>query len=213
MNVIDRSVRGKPYQAEYEQIQTKKSINRGETRVISKGRFFRATDGRLRKEYSHSLFSGKEIRIVTLINPSTDDFYLLSPDDGMGGASGQPLNGGCESNNVTHTISTMSSFSEHNHNDLTIESSELGERVFEGLYCRGSRSRLVACGATIEILESWYCEEIDERIFERRSWQGEERIERLYNIRLIEPDIRLFEIPSDCRLLASSKDFQMRSMR
>ena len=181
--IAETVTRGRPYQARYQQVCTKKTRDGQVLQETLSGAVFRDNDGRLRKELRLPDTLAEVTQIALLTDPAKESIYILDLQSKTFLKERFPVSKrepGRES-----TFATKKDLSGE-------DGEELVERELEGLICHGHRCQLADA-----VVEFWYSDELMEVLLEKRASPVEENTLRLFEIRQVEPDSELFSIPAD----------------
>lgn len=172
---------GRPFQARYEQICRMRTPNGEVLQEMIVGAVFRDNDGRLRKELRLPDAPGEGITLAFLADPLNESIYILDPQSRTF---------------VRERFPTTLSDTDHpslvpaNKDFSVVDDEHLGVQELEGLLCHGHRGRL-----NDAVVEFWYSDELIEIVLEKRTGRDEDTTLRLFEIRRVEPDGELFNIP------------------
>ena len=172
---------GRPFQARYEQICRKNTPDGQVLQETIVGAVFRDKDGRLRKELRLSDTPGEGITLALLADPLKESIYILDTQ------SRTFLRQGFS---ATLRDTNHASLFAVNKDSSVVDDEHLGVRELEGLSCHGHRGRL-----NDAVVEFWFSDELMEIILEKRTARDEDTILRLFDIRRVEPDGEVFNIP------------------
>lgn len=175
-------IRGRPFQARYEQICRKTTPDGQVLQEMIVGAVFRDKDGRLRKELRLPVAPGEVITLTLLADPLKESLYILDTQSRTFLRESFPA--------IPGDTKHESGFAEEK--DFSEADDEhLGVRELEGLLCHGRRGQV--SGALVEF---WYSDDLMEVLLEKRTDQHEENTLRLFEISRVEPDSALFSIPT-----------------
>ncbi len=181
--ITETVTRGRPFQARYQQICTKKTPDGQVLQETLSGAVFRDSDGRLRKELRLPDMLAEVTQIALLTDPAKESIYILDLQSKTFLKERFPAT-------LTERGNELPAATKK---DLSGEDGEdLGERELEGLICHGHR-----CHLSDDVVEFWYSDKLLEVVLEKRTNQDEENTLRLFEIRQVEPDSELFSIPAD----------------
>ncbi|HET9712519.1 MAG TPA: ankyrin repeat domain-containing protein [Pyrinomonadaceae bacterium] len=172
---------GRPFQARYEQICRKKTPEGQVLQETIVGAVFRDKDGRLRKELRLPDAPGEGITLALLADPLTESIYILDTQSRTFLRQGLPAT--LRDTNHASMFAVNKDFS-------VVDDEHLGVQDREGLSCHGHRGRL-----NDAVVEFWYSDELMEIVLEKRTAPDEDTTLRLFDIRRVEPDSELFNIP------------------
>jgi hypothetical protein len=174
------NTRAKPFKADYEQVVTKKAPNGPASQQLKTGTICRDSEGRSRNEISQEIAPGVSLRIAVIFDPSSRTLYVLEEQSKTVTEMHMP--------EVAAAVSPEPGLQARRE----LRSQDLGEKQIEGLVCQGRR---IEQGDSV--VEYWYSPELMKVLFEKRVSDYEESTSRLFNIRRIEPDRELFNVPAD----------------
>ena|ERR1051325_10699080 len=170
-------VKGRPFEAEYEQINVTKVMSGTPLRQVRTGTVHRDGEGRTRKLIRQEFVPEMFFISTVIFDPVGGFIYTLEEKTrtvSKTSISPAPLVPGLiASENEAPPV-------------------EIGEREIEGLDCRGYR--ITREGSTTEY---WYSDGLKESLFEKTVSKIEGKVFRLFNIRLADPDAALFSVPDD----------------
>lgn len=176
--VTPAGVRGAPFQARYERIDFKKLLNGQTVQQAKTGVFYRDANGRSRKEVNTKNSPEETESVIVIHDPVKQELCFLETKSktfskiSMHGVE-QPFN------DVLENFSKQGEY--------------IGQQLIEGLNCHGYRSNQLGSGT----IEYWVAEELQEVLLAKSTSGDEESILRLFSIRHIEPDSRMFTVPAD----------------
>jgi hypothetical protein len=169
--ITPAGIKDRPFQADYEQVTTKKTSNDNTSRHVKQGAIYRATNGRSRREEYAGGGTEKKPGTIIIHNPAKQEGYLLDVE--------------------SKTFFTMPTPASESQDELpTFKGEDAGRKVIEGLMCRGYRMKQQS-----EEIEYWVAEDLLEVVLAKSVSKDEESTLRLFNIRRIEPDGKLFSVP------------------
>lgn len=175
-------VKGKPFQAQYEQNQSQKLPGGQISHQAKTGMIYRAADGRSRRETFLEV-SPNMIKSEAIIhNPLVQKVYFLDTESRS--VITVPL-GETEDEMDEHsgTLTQPQAFM----------GDDLGQKIIEGLVCRGYR----LTQTDGRIIEYWVSQDLSEILLAKSLFAEEEITLRLFDIRRNEPDNNLFTVPAD----------------
>jgi hypothetical protein len=173
--IIPGVTKGKPFEAEFEEIVSKKLPDGQNKQFIMRGKVYRDTEGRSCREIRREIAPGIKIDLAFIQDPIKKAFYILD--------------------RLKKTVA-MKELSEA---DLTesqlpeIPDKEARMSQIEGISC-------YLYGFTLpegEKIEACISKDLNIVMFEKSLNKEEEKIIRLFNIHLIKPDSTVFTVPSD----------------
>jgi hypothetical protein len=168
-------IKGRPFQAEFEQVILKK-LPDGQTQHFTiNGLILRDSEGRRRQEIRLISTPENTLSFTFILDPITKVIYVLDVINKT--VSKDELQVSPELN------STMA---------LVPQDENLTVKHIEGLLCHGFQTNLPNGE-----LEFWFSEDLKEDLLERSLNREQEKSMRLFNIRRIEPDTNLFIVPPD----------------
>jgi Domain of unknown function (DUF4412) len=180
--VFNTGVKGKPLQAEFEIITSRRDADRQLKQKIKTGNFYRASDGVSRLEIRSVGEAVETPREILIHDPLTQTIYFIDPD-------GKTF--------FKESLVDEVEADENRNEDETAApehpGDELGHRTIEGFACRGFHLTRMN-GAAIEY---WVSETLGDALFSRTIREGEENLLRLFNISQTEPQRSLFVVPED----------------
>lgn len=180
--ITETVISGRPFQARYQQISTRKTADGQASQEILSGAVFRDNDGRIRKELRLPGAPDEVIQIVLLADPANESIHVLDLQSKTFLKERFPA----ALKETRHELPFATK------EDLSEEDGEaLGERELEGLICHGHRSHLGD-----DVVEFWYSDDLREVLLEKRTSRDEENTLRLFEIHRVEPDSELFSIPA-----------------
>jgi hypothetical protein len=175
-------VRNNPFEADYEEIISKKLPDMTVSQLIMKGKIYRDTEGRIRKDLTlqspQQDFSEHTVLITDYVSrrhidldPESKTFSFVE----MGEPYQPPIPP--PQNPVTN---------------LGLGNKQKESKEIEGIVCIRLTEKVNDC-----LIETWYSEKLREVVQEKRTCDSEEHSLRLFNIRQAEPESQLFKVPSD----------------
>lgn len=183
--IISAGVRGKPFEAQIEDIiyQKSASAEAQASQQVLTGRVYRDAYGRIRKDLHLRL--AREIltpitfiydpleQIIRVLNAHSKTVSKQAVVRSLGAPGIEPPEFQAQAAYVPGGY-------------------ELGEKIIEGLLCRGFMN-----GVADSITEIWYSNELQEILVQKMSSKLEEKVTRLFNIHRTDPDSSLFSISED----------------
>jgi hypothetical protein len=178
-----------PYEAEFEEVVLRPLPDGGQAETRQLWKLYRDSKGRWRQESSETLDSGEKIRFALITDYKARRFIVLDL------VAGQVMNemtaAGARAYQRLSRLPTSDAVPAATvaHGDAP-QVEDLGEKDLEGLRARGRR----VTSAT-EVVEVWSSPTIDQPpLLVQTARPGEQRRQRLFNIRLGEPDAALFAV-------------------
>jgi hypothetical protein len=173
--------KGKPFQAQFEQVVSQKQSDGRTARRTMTGTISRDAEGRRREESRVEVMPGLVANIAQIHNPTNNTYCVLDLESKT--ASRLVFPSGSKS------LEGVLIFSDSPHPS---NREDLGQQQVEGLPCRGTRLR-----SGDSVIEYWHWDDLGEVLSEKRVSKDEESTWRLFNIRRVEPDRTLFTVPAD----------------
>lgn len=174
---------GRPFQARYEQICRKKTPDGQVSEETIVGAVFRDKDGRLRKELRLPDAPRQGISLALVADPLKESLYILDTQSRTFLREKFPAT--LSDTNDESRLAAKTDLS-------AADDEDLGVRELEGLLCQGRRGRL-----SDAVVESWYSDDLMEVVLEKTTAGDEDNTLRLFEIRRVEPDSELFNVPPD----------------
>jgi len=166
------TVKDKPYSAEFERVIFEELDGESRGEYVFRGSVHRTSDGRTRKEFDMLSPDGTRLHLIVIQDTPNRVVHLLHPESISRATI--PL---------TEFIELNSGFALAGHDE------KLGERLIEGIPCKGYRGSR----GSSRITTLWVSEELGEALIEENLVDGHaEDSLRIFNINLTEPDLSLF---------------------
>lgn len=181
MVMVPGIVKGKPFEADVESLILHK-LDAGQTKQsVMKGKIYRDSSGRRRQDMRFEVLPDQWADITSIIDPSTQTYYII------------------DNTNKTVVRQTMNATQEENNpGESESDTQENGlSRKIEGISCYEHRLNL----GTSDV-EFCFSPELREVLFEKRISNLEEKVIRLFNIHRIEPEVTLFAIPPNYKIIS-----------
>lgn len=172
--LLPLGIKDRPFRAEFKQDRIEKISDSKISKQSRAGQIYRAFDGRTRIEEYRNDKEGKNLITAIIYNPSKLEGYLLDIE-----------------NKAFFTVPLSSSDSE---SSLPIfEGNDIGKKVIENLVCRGYQKKR----GDDDIFQYWVSEELLEALIAKSVSGNETNILRLFNIKRLEPNRKMFVVPKD----------------
>jgi hypothetical protein len=178
-----------PYEAEFEEVVVRSRPDGSNAETHQRWKLYRDGRGRWRQESSETLESGEQVRFALVTDYKARRFVVLDL------ATGQVMNEMTAAGAKAHealgrlpTSDAVAAVPAAQGEAPKVE--DLGEKDVEGVRARGRRIT-----STTGVVEVWSSPVIDQPpLLVQTARPGEQRKQRLFNIRLGEPDPALFAV-------------------
>jgi len=175
---------GLPFSAQREEVEVAHASDGSRVERRREGALYRDRHGRTRSEFEVPRLTGGVARVALLVDPAASRMRAVDAD------SGELLTGNDDQTDGAGDAPERPAIEPRRPGKGTPRSEDLGWRQIEGLACHGSRIRFEDGE-----LEIWEARELgpDPPVLRRSVVDGHEYRERVFNIRLGDPDQRLFD--------------------
>lgn len=182
--LTSNNIQGQPFVAQYEQVSSEVLLDGRVEQQTLAGIVYRDTDGRTRKELSLQVAAGVTAHIAFIHDPIKESMYVLDMDAKT--VIEERFSAVISKTAASMQLTTLPE-------SIAIDPNEnLGQQEIEGLICH--IHHMHDADAEIEV---WYSDELKEVLLEKRTGKLGQSMLRLYNIRRVEPEDKLFTVPAD----------------
>lgn len=176
--LLPLGVENKPFVGEFELNSSKKPSGIEVTHATNRIKVYRASDGSVRFENVEK--ESEKILTVSIYNQSEKKIYFLE----------------VESKSV-YVMPVSDSASESNSESPNYLGQDIGKKNIENFICRGYRKER----GENDVFEYWISEELNQLLLAKSIIGNEATTLRLFNIKRIEPNRKIFVIPQDYKLI------------
>ncbi|MFN2454090.1 MAG: DUF4412 domain-containing protein [Pyrinomonadaceae bacterium] len=173
-------IQGAPFQAQYERIDLEKLPDGKTLQQIKTGVIYRDTYGRSRREINTKTSSEVSSSESTIIHdPIKQEAYFLETESKTFSTVSMPdvpVVGAEPSSNILENLSERGEY--------------IGRQLIEGLNCYGYRVNQSGDG----VIEYWVAKEIQDVLLGKYTNSYKTITMRLFDVRIIEPDSRMFTV-------------------
>jgi hypothetical protein len=203
---------GVPYMAEAVTDTTQVLADGNRIQQRTAASIARDSKGRVRREERGVALGGviieRQVPLITISDPATGVHVTLDPERHVAFRIGPPTVDGHAQNRAAAGVRAMGAPARTRASSADVRTEQLDDRTIGGVRTQGTRTTMTietnAIGNQSPIVivsERWYSPELQVVVLTRRSDpRFGETVYRLGNIARLEPDARLFDIPSDYRV-------------